>query len=64
MTSLFLAKKGFEITMVRILLLERRECLNMMCFDDMIKASCIFKNSYMGDPSENNLQWSCNGTGS
>ena len=30
----------------------------------MIKASCIFKNSYMGDPSENNLQWSCNGTGS
>lgn len=56
MTSLFLAKKGFEITMVRILLLERGECLNIKCFNDMIKASCILKNSDVGAPSENNIQ--------
>ena len=56
MTSLFLAKKGFEVTMVRILLLERGECLNIMCFNDMIKASCVFKNSDMGAPNENNIQ--------
>lgn len=56
MTSLFLAKKGFEITLVRILLLERGKCLNIMCFNDMIKASYILKTSDIGAPNENNIQ--------
>lgn len=59
MTSLFLAKKGFEITIVRTFLLERKDFLKVICFDDMIKAKLHLKNSYTGDRSEYNLQSSC-----
>lgn len=43
MTSPFLAKKGFEIIIVQTFLLKRKDCLKVICFDDIIKTKLHLK---------------------